>query len=286
MDEATIRVPATTANLGPGYDCLGVALRLYNEVTVRRSRNGSKHPDIVRDAGEALFTELGRTPFPFTWKIVGDVPQSRGLGSSVTVRLGVLMGLNAILGSPLLRFDLFRLCSQLEGHPDNAAPAVFGGFTVASGETKPQRFPVGDLHFVLLIPDFEVATKDARRVLPERIAHSQAVQSSANACRLTAAMASQDYGQLRGCFEDGLHQPFRQSLIPFLDNVIEAGEEAGALGGFLSGSGSTIACVTLRNPEAVGAAMAKAAPVKSNPTIRIVLADNQGAKRIRSSAEG
>src|SRR5207248_6764914 len=125
-----------------------------------------------------------------------------------------------------------------EGQPDHAAPAAWGGFTGAGGE-KTARFEVlPSLHFVLLIPDFEIATPDARRVLPPQLDRLSAVQSCANACRVTAAFASRRYEHLRGAFADGLHQPFRKSLIPFLDDVIHAGETAGAPGGFLSGSGS------------------------------------------------
>lgn len=282
----TIRVPATTANLGPGYDCLGVALRLYNRVTVAQEAAAVQESAMAAAAAEAFFAAIGRTPFPFRWQIEGDVPRSRGLGSSVTVRLGILHGLNVLSELPLLPHDIFELCSRLEGHPDNAAPAAFGGFTVAgtpplddcgsTGRVEVSRFDVRpELHFVLLIPDFEVATPDARKVLPPQLDRLSAVQSCANACRITAAFASADYRLLRHAFADGLHQPFREKLIPFLSKVIAAGEGAGALGGFLSGSGSTICCLTLENPEAVASAMLAAA---ENPGARTVItqADNNG----------
>ena len=276
-DIITTRVPASTANLGPGYDCLGIALQLYNSVTVRLDGAGRLHAEkgsMAAKAAELLFAEPGLEPVEFSWDVSGDVPRSRGLGSSVTVRLGILHGLNTLLRAALLPERIFELCAQLEGHPDNAAPAAFGGFTVAGGP-RVARFEVGhELQFVLLIPDFEVATPDARAVLPSQLDRLSAVQSCANACRITAAFAAQDYENLRGTFLDGLHQPFRQKLIPFLPEVIAAGESAGALGGFLSGSGSTICCVTLDRAEEVAAAMRAAAP----PTCRSVVtgADNQG----------
>ena len=240
MNEVTIRVPATTANLGPGYDCLGVALQIYNRVTVARATEPQADA-MAAAAAEKFFAASGGTPFPFSWKIAGDVPRSRGLGRSVTVRLGLLHGLNELASRPLSVDRLFALCAELEGHPDNAAPAAFGGFTVAGG-MEVARFTVApELRFVLLIPDFEVATPAARKVLPAQLDRLAAVQSCVNACRITAAFAAQNYSLLRGAFADQLHQPFREKeLIPFLSKVIAAGVQAGALGGFLSGSGSTI----------------------------------------------
>jgi homoserine kinase len=279
MDSVTVRIPATTANLGPGYDCLGVALQLYNHVTVRRSESTDqslRHP-MIAAAARAFFGTARRPAFEFDFEIAGEVPRSRGLGSSVTVRLGILHGLNVLCDSSLGADCLFETCARLEGHPDNAAPAAFGGFTVAGGE-KVARFEVEpSLHFVLLIPDFEIATPDARRVLPPQLERLAAVQSCANACRITAAFTSRRYELLSGSFADGLHQPFRKMLIPFLDDVIRAGEDAGALGGFLSGSGSTICCVTLESPEHVGEAML-AASGQTGARIVITQADNDGAR--------
>lgn len=271
------RVPATTANVGPGFDCLGIALRIYNWVTVQREGIGEAD-GMIEAACSAFFNRTGAAPFPVRCKISGEVPRARGLGSSVTVRLGVLHGVNELAGSPLNREEVFRLCAELEGHPDNAAPAAFGGFTIARAQGTLQRYRVDrELAFVLLIPDFEVSTTDARRVLPGAIAFADAVASVSNACAIAGAFASRDYEKLVGCFEDRLHQPFRASLVPFLGPVIEAGRAAGALGGWLSGSGSTVACVTLANPEPVAAAMLAASQL---PAARVITtrADNAGVR--------
>ena len=151
MNEVRVRVPASTANLGPGFDCLGIALRLYNTTTVRRGRGPAKG-EMAEEAAALFFREAGIRPFAFHWEVEGSVPRSRGLGSSVTVRLGVLHGLNGLAGQPLGRPDLFRLCSRLEGHPDNAAAAAFGGFTIAPPAGRLQRYKIaGSLRFVLLI---------------------------------------------------------------------------------------------------------------------------------------
>ena len=144
MDTVTFRVPATTANLGPGYDALGVALRVFNQVTVSRQANATIDP-MPAAAAKMFFEHAKAEPFPFTWKIEGEVPRSRGMGSSVTVRLGLLAGLNELAGAPLDRTALFQICAELEGHPDNAAPAAFGGFTVAGGK-EVARFEIGRAH--------------------------------------------------------------------------------------------------------------------------------------------
>jgi homoserine kinase len=278
MQRVTVRVPASTSNLGPGFDCLGVALRLYNNVIVQRGGR-AKPTSMMREAADTFFRDAGLKPFAFSCAVSGDVPISRGLGSSVTVRLGVLFGLNELAGRRLTRERLFELCTELEGHPDNAAPATFGGFNVSHG-AQHQRFPVASaLKFVLLIPDFEVSTSEARALLPEKIRRVDAVQSCGNACAITASFASGDYEQMRGAFADGLHQPFRRALIPFFDAVLAAGEQAGALGVFLSGSGSTVAAVALTNGRRIAEAMLAAADGAGRAAI--TTADNRGAQILK-----
>jgi len=295
MQQVTVRVPATTSNLGPGFDSLGIALRIYNRITIMRGASRSQgHPRIVSEAADRFFKQTRRRAFPFSYSTTEQIPRSRGLGSSAAVRLGVMLALNLLSESPLDRLIMFELCSELEGHPDNAAPATFGGFTVVRSDGFPavmfrrlpkssllganvQRFAVSpQLHFVLFVPDLAIATSAARKILPLRISHAAAVKSCANACALTAAFVAQDYDKLRGAFDDYLHQPFRAKLIPFLPDIIAATEEAGALGAFLSGSGSTVAAVTLRAPNNVAAAMARAAKVPGQTVI--TQADNRGAQ--------
>jgi homoserine kinase len=276
MQQVTVRVPASTSNLGPGFDCLGVALRIYNEVAVSRGR-GDPAGKMVNSASDSFFRRAATKPFAFSCSITGDIPRSRGLGSSAAIRLGVVHGLNELVGRPVQRREIFELCAQLEGHPDNAAPACYGGFNVVRGLER-QMFTVSTgLHFVLLVPDFEIATAKARALLPQRIDRIQAVENSRNACAITAAFASREYQSLGGAFADHLHQPFRKKLIPFLNDVIAAAESAGALGAFLSGSGSTICAVGLRSPEKIARAMLAAADSLGARTI-ITTADNRGAR--------
>ncbi|MEO7167780.1 MAG: homoserine kinase [Spartobacteria bacterium] len=279
--QITVRVPATTSNLGPGFDCLGVALEMYNFITVARASEIDAG-NMPRQAARAFFKAAACAPFPFRCSVAGDVPRSRGLGSSVTIRLGVLHALNALLDCPLQRAQIFGLCAELEGHPDNAAPAEFGGFVVAR-QNRHQKFPVDPrLRFVLLIPAFEVKTAEARRVLPEEINRLRAVESCGNACAITAAMVSRNYENLPGVLHDHLHQPFRAEFVPFLDRVLAAAEEAGALGGFLSGSGSTIAGLTLHSADEVAEAMREASGLTEVET-RIINADNDGARIVIST---
>jgi homoserine kinase len=194
-----------------------------------------------------------------------------------------LHGLNRLSGDPLDRFALFRLCAELEGHPDNAAPATFGGFTVVVGSAQRgvpafQRFEVSShLYFVLLVPELEIRTSIARKLLPSKISHAEAVENCGNACAITAAFASKNYKNLRGAFGDFIHQPFRAKLIPFLPGVITAAEKAGALGAFLSGSGSTICATTLQHPDRVAVAMKRATRGRPARTI-VTCADNRGGQ--------
>ena len=286
VQSVTIRVPASTSNLGPGFDCLGVALRIYNSITIRRAadrpatersrRAEPRQKNIGLQAADLFFKQTKRRPFEFSSSAREEIPRCRGLGSSATIRLGVLHGLNKLSGEPLDRLSIFRLCAELEEHPDNAAPASFGGLTVARAENL-QRFDVASrLKFVLLIPDFEIRTSAARKIFPAKISRIAATRSTGNACTITAAFASKNYQSLCGAFVDGLHQPFRTRLIPFLPRVIIAAERAGALGAFLSGSGSTICAVTLSDPKKVAAAMQRAARTHSKAII--TTADNRGVR--------
>ncbi len=296
MQQVTVRVPASTSNLGPGFDCLGVALRIYNRLTVTSGRLPERpHPQIVSQAAARFFKQTRRSAFPFSLSIVEKIPRSRGLGSSATIRLGILYALNRLSGDPLDQVTMFQLCAELEHHPDNAAPVTFGGFIVAQSsatiraargkrDARPaiQRFEIlPQLYFVLLVPELQIRTSIARKILPSKISRLAAAENCANACAITAAFASKDYEKLRGAFADYLHQPFRAKLIPFLPRVIAAAEKAGALGAFLSGSGSTICAITLEGPDRVAAAMKRAVRLSSR-TIA-TRADNLGARIIRSA---
>ena len=275
----SIQVPASTTNLGPGFDCLGVALELWNRIRVVPGEKEAQNPSIVSEAANLFFDQTGIKRFAFRCVIEGDIPQARGLGSSVTIRAGVLLALNALAAGHLTKKELCELCTKLEGHPDNAAAALYGGFTIVSkARNEIARFDIDrDLKFVLFIPNFEVKTSEARRVLPESFSRQAVVENLANTSFVAAAFASRRYGQLQDSFEDRVHQPFRTQFVPFLPKVLSAARNAGALGGFLSGSGSTIACLTLSDSSKVAASVADAAP-EAKAKVLIVSADNLGAR--------
>ena len=289
---ASVRVPGTTANLGPGFDTLGLALNLYNRITVTKVvgrtititspiSEDSRGPAtaMLTEAAKAFFKAARQPAFGFQIAITGDVPLARGLGSSVTARLGCVAALNQLTKEPLTRDDLFQLVTRLEGHPDNAAPALWGGFTASTlvgTEARAIRFPVSaKAHFVTLIPNFEVSTPAARKLVPLQFSKADTVHCLTRVALITAAFASGNLEALRGCFDDRIHQPYREQLIPPLSRVIRAGEKAGAIGGWLSGSGSTIICLTLQTPEAVAVAMHRVLP---DSAVHILAADRHGLK--------
>jgi homoserine kinase len=294
----TVRVPASTSNLGSGFDTLGLAVRLYNWITARRRPDASRtiSAEWEMDKGDRdwfaetldktaalFFQRTSRHPFGVTIRLRGDVPVARGLGASATVRVGLLAALNILAGTRLSREELLELATELEGHPDNASPALFGGFTVsgrvASAEETSVRclnFPVsGRLKLVTLIPRFGISTEHARRLLPQGYTRADAAHALNRSALITAAICGQRYEDLRGVFDDRIHQPYREKLLPQLSAVIQAGVAAGALGGFLSGSGSSIICLTLENAAAVGRAMRRALP---DSDIKVLTADNKGVK--------
>jgi homoserine kinase len=263
-----------------------------SKATLPASAGAELSGAMVQATADAYFRFAGVEPFGFSAAIKGDVPRSRGLGSSVTVRLGLAAGLNLLAGEPLDRNGLLDLTTELEGHPDNAAPAVCGGFA-ACGSQAIVSVPVKPrLTFVVLIPDFVLETKDARRVLPAKVSLADAVLNVQNAAVITAAFCSERYEVLRGAFQDKLHEPYRAELIPGFYDIVGAAEDAGALGAFLSGAGSSIMALVLDEGKAKGKssgarstaqevadamqAMAATHGLKSAPLL--LKADNLGVK--------
>lgn len=297
-ETVTVRVPASTSNCGAGFDTLGLALSLYNRVTLSRANGAASGPrperpvdgraqEMVADTAAAFFRATKITPTSFVYRIEGDVPPARGLGSSVTVIAGVLAGLDVLHGAKLSRHKLVELATALEGHPDNASAGVLGGFCVsrcdpASGayvDTVRIKVPA-DLAFVVASPNGEMLTKEARGVLPATLPYFDAVKSINSAAYLTAALATGDYEKLRHAVGDFMHEPYRLPKIPGGREAIAAGITAGAYTGWLSGSGSSVLCVSSRsNADAVLAAMRAAfAKVPVPCEGRVLFADNDGLR--------
>jgi homoserine kinase len=259
-----VEVPASSANLGAGFDCLALALGMSNriELEVRRWSRGlidltvqgegageltaDRDNRFVRGLEAALCEARGQLPEEVGWAISmrNEIPLSRGLGSSAAATVGGLVAGNALLGDALTLRDLLRLATAIEGHPDNAAAALLGGFVVAAATEEgfeAIRFPAPrDLRAVLLIPDLRLSTAEMRAALPTQVPLADAVANLSRLAVGVAGMASGRFDLLGTLTVDRLHEPYRASMYPQLPKVIEAVRRAGALGACLSGAGSTI----------------------------------------------
>jgi len=299
MNQARLTAPVSTSNLGPGFDTLGLALGLRLEAVARIEGEGlsievEHHgPDkwgpllggLVEAAAHGWEEASGRVLPGVSHTISGKVPLARGLGSSATYRLLGVAAANALADGPLSDEELLELVCRLEKHTDNAVPAMVGGLTASGWDGDKVRYfrsPVPrSLRFVALVPDRELATSEAREVLPETVAREDAVFNIQRAIWLVRAMAEGRVEDLGGTFADRLHQPYRVKLLPFLPAAIEAAEEAGAYGAFLSGAGSTVLAITDRErAETVARKMLSALNSKNEKGETMILeADNQGLTR-------
>jgi homoserine kinase len=299
-----VRVPATSANLGPGFDALGLALGLYNEVEVRPAagttvviegegagRLPTSEKNVVVRAIRLAYQAVGRADESWTVRCVNRIPPARGLGSSAAAWVGGLAAGNALLGSPLDRAALLRLAARAEGHPDNVAAAVYGGLTVAGGEgdgVVALTLPVpSSLVWVVLVPDVTSATSDARAVLPATVPRADAVFNVQRVALLLASLQQGRLDTLGAALDDRLHQPYRCRLFPWMPAVADAARAAGALGCVLSGAGPSLLAVTAGADvsQAVAAAMEKAlAQAGVGGSARALGVDTEGVVVVEHSA--
>ena len=277
-----VRVPATSANLGPGFDALGIACTLYNEMTLTLTHEPGLHIS-ARGEGAAYIPGDERN---IVWKSIqylleragrvdefqgarirmsNRIPLSRGLGSSATAIVAGLTAANALVDSPFSRDDLLQLATDIEGHPDNVAPAIYGGFTVntvTDGHVECFSFlPRIFLRLVVMVPDFYLSTKSARQVLPSEVPMKDAVFNISHAAMMVAALARGSEKHLDNAFADALHQNYRAPLIPGMFDVFAAAKRAGAYGAALSGAGPCLIAFVPEHrkcTEEVAAAMQEA----------------------------
>jgi homoserine kinase len=270
-----VRVPASSANLGPGFDALGLALALHNEVTLEEadgvsvSVEGEGAGRLDEGAGNvvargvALGFEVAGRPFRGgRLRCVNRIPLSRGLGSSAAAWVGGLLAANALLGEPLDRAALVTAAARAEGHPDNVAAAVLGGLTVSCADgarVVAVSLPVpSEITWVVLVPEAESSTREARAVLPESLPRADAVFNVQRVSLLLAALAAGRPDLLGLAMQDRLHQPYRQRLFPWMEAVAGAGRRAGALGCVLSGAGPSMLAAVRGPGDEVARAMERA----------------------------
>jgi len=267
-----VRIPATSANLGPGFDALGLALALHNEVVAEEGDRvsvkieGEGADRLARDGGNVVargvklaYEAAGRAFTGCELACVNRIPTSRGLGSSAAAWVGGLVAGNALLGSPLSRDALLGLAARAEGHPDNVAAAIFGGLTVSCGTPEgvtAVTLPVtGSLSWVVLVPEVTSATAEARALLPRSVPREDAVFNVQRVALLLASLQAARPAALSIALEDRLHQPYRLKLFPWMPAVATAARAAGALGCVLSGAGPSLLAVVAGEGGAVGRAM-------------------------------
>ncbi|HIU10359.1 MAG TPA: homoserine kinase [Candidatus Avidehalobacter gallistercoris] len=259
MQEVNIRVPATTANMGAGFDTFGMAFAMYNTVALKRItgnairlENLGAHTKTMEQVKDNLTVRSARKVFdavgePFAgleFKMYNVIPVSRGLGSSSAAIIGGLMAANRLLGDPLDKAQLLELAVELEGHSDNVAPALYGGFVSScqrGGKTVALKLtPPANLAAVVAIPDFYLSTSKARKILAPEVKRADAVHNIQCAALMVGAMATGDLQLFAAAFDDRLHQEQRYRLIKGAKRVLRAARSAGAIAAGLSGAGPTM----------------------------------------------
>lgn len=291
----TVKVPATSANVGAGFDALGLAVDLYNTVRFEladslsiSSTDGTKIPqgsdNLVYRAAADTFAFCGRPVPGMHITQTNPIPMARGLGSSSACIVAGILGANALMGGPLSPRQMLTLATNIEGHPDNVAPALLGGF-VASVLDEGQVYSVKkdiseQLAFAAFIPDFPLLTRKARAVLPQNVPFKDAVYNLSRAALATAAFCDGDYELLGVATKDALHQSYRLPLIPGGDELFDFALDLGALAVYISGAGPTIMAVVRRSDknffERAAAALPRHETLKAF-TVHRLLADNIGA---------
>lgn len=253
-----VQVPATAANLGPGFDCLGMALGLYNVVEMACVSQGlfievqgegvaeiaRDEQNIVYKAAQMVFKQVGFEPGGLRIKLINRIPIARGLGSSASAIIGGIVAANKISGEQFNIKEMLSLAYMLEGHPDNVAPALLGGIVVSvvvDGEVRYLKIlPPTKLKGVVAIPDFLLITKTSREILPQQVNFQDAVFNVGRVALLVTAFSQGDFSVLGTAMEDRLHQPFRAGMVPGIKKVMAAARLAGASGVALSGAGPAV----------------------------------------------
>ncbi|MCR8644125.1 homoserine kinase [Paenibacillus sp. N1-5-1-14] len=256
-ERVRVKVPASTANLGPGFDSLGMSLELYAYIEMSFADQTEielfgdnmegvplDKSNLIYEVAQMVFAEAGEHHPELYIGMCSDIPLTRGLGSSASAIVGALVAANALIGGKLSADRLFQLASQLEKHPDNVGASLFGGIVVAFWDGARAEHirlePHIDMDVLVAIPSFQLATEKARHVLPQSVALSEAVFNLSHSSLLVAAFATGNLAMIRHAMQDRLHQPHRAALIPGMTEILEHAVQHGALGAALSGAGPTM----------------------------------------------
>ena len=297
MNQVTITIPATTANLGPGFDCLGMALSLYNHVTFTAVSTPTTHitvtgvdadkvstdkTNLVATSAELIFERVGKRPSGYTIHQQNNIPVGSGLGSSSTAILAGILGANALIGSPYTRSELLEIATEIEGHPDNVAPALYGGLVLGIQTDTTlhiEQFNTPPMQVAIILPDFHLLTSAARAALPSHVNLKDAIFNMGRVGLLIRALETAAYDKLAIALQDKLHQPYRIPLVPGMAAAFAAAKNAGAKGVAISGAGPSIITFAPNNLETITNA-AKTAFAQANLPSRswILSVDTQGCQ--------
>jgi homoserine kinase len=295
-----VRVPGTTANCGPGFDTVGIACTIYSELELILNEKGTlrieidgegkgciptDENNIIYKAVQTVLDKVGKRYEGIHLKLYNKIPLARGLGSSAAAIVGGLIAANVATGNTLTKEEIFFLATMIEGHPDNVAPAIFGGITISvmqGNQPTYLRFvPEKKLSMIVAIPEFNLSTHTARQVLPETITMKDAVFNISRVALLIGALCKGEFHHLQYALEDKVHQPYRQQLIPGMQQVFQAAIAKGAYGAALSGAGPCLIAFTESNCNEIGVAMVQAFADSSVKAEYVILTiDTEGAKVI------
>lgn len=285
-----VKVPASTANIGPGFDTLGLALDMYNMYSFEETDSGLKiegcpdefnnEDNLVYKSFQIAAKEMGKSIKGLKISMETDIPVSRGLGSSSACIVGGVFGANALLCGGLSKDELFKIAVKIEGHPDNIAPAVYGGLTASIVEGDTPYCMKYSLHekikFCALIPDFETSTSEARKLLPAEVSYKDAVFNVSRVAVLLKALEEGDLHIINVALKDRLHHPYRKKLIHECEEVKKICVENGSHAFFISGSGPTLMNI-IENPEFTNIIKGSIMKLKHNWVIKFLQADYSGA---------
>jgi homoserine kinase len=299
MKKVSVSTPASTANLGAGFDCLGLALNLRNVVELWDTGRGSgleidiegegedllptDDSNLVYRAAERIFARLGKRPSGLLrLHAVNGIPLGSGMGSSAATIVGGLVAANALVEGGLAREEILRLAYEMEGHPDNAAAALYGGLTLVSAsgdELMARAVAVPPMRVVIVLPEMRLSTAEARAALPAQVPLADAVYNLGHALFTVQALAAGDDALLSWAVGDRLHQPYRQRLIPGYATVIAEARKAGATAVALSGAGPSMVAFAAARHDQVAAAMQAAFQVNGLKSRAFVVpVDRQGVQ--------